>query len=138
MSYLLVFLVGALFGTGLVVSGMIYPQKVIGFLDVTGDWDPSLAFVMGGAVVTHFVGRRLVLGRAAPAFASAFSIPARRDIDLRLVSGAALFGLGWGWIGLCPGPALAGLSIAPREAGFFVAAMIAGMLVWRLGGRSGG
>lgn len=130
MGALFVFGVGLMFGVGLVVSGMIYPQKVIAFLDVTGQWDPSLAFVMGGAVATHFVGRRLVLKKVSPSFASSFALPKRTDVDARLVTGAALFGVGWGWIGLCPGPALAGLTLAPEKAGIFVASMLAGMALW--------
>ncbi|HSK38524.1 MAG TPA: YeeE/YedE family protein [Arenibaculum sp.] len=123
---------GLLFGLGLIVSGMIDPAKVLGFLDVAGAWDPTLLFVMGGAMIVAFVGYRHVLRRPAPLFAARFELPTRRDIDDRLVVGAALFGIGWGLAGFCPGPALTALAVEPAKAGVFVGAMLAGMLLHRL------
>lgn len=119
---------GLLFGVGLTVSQMVDPAKVIGFLDLAGDWDPSLAFVLAGAVATAGIGFRL-FGRlrAAPLLAESFQTPAARTLDRRLIAGAAIFGVGWGLVGICPGPALAGLAIAPVQLALFVAAMLVGM-----------
>ncbi len=128
---------GTLFGLGLTLSRMVDPAKVLGFLDVTGDWDPSLALVLLGATGTAAIGFRFVLGRrVAPLFAETFSLPTARNIDRRLVVGAAIFGVGWGLVGLCPGPALAGLSLAFRPVAMFVAAMLAGMTVFELIGHA--
>ncbi|MDA0277079.1 MAG: YeeE/YedE family protein [Proteobacteria bacterium] len=122
---------GLVFGIGLWVSGMADPRKVIGFLDVTGAWDASLAFVMGGAVVATLAGFRIVKQRAKPLFDERFHLPTRKDIDLPLVAGAALFGMGWGIAGYCPGPALTALATLSAEALVFVAAMVAGGLLQR-------
>ncbi len=122
---------GALFGAGLSISGMINPAKVIAFLDVAGAWDPSLAFVMLGAVAVTALGYRTVLRRDRPLFEPGFSLPARRDIDPTLLLGAGLFGIGWGLGGYCPGPALAGLGFGAVETLAFVAAMLVGMVVAR-------
>ncbi|MEM8795599.1 MAG: DUF6691 family protein [Pseudomonadota bacterium] len=132
MKHLVLFLAGLLFSFGLIVSGMINPAKVIAFLDVLGNWDPSLAFVMAGAVIVNFFGFRLVTKRANPLFAEGFSIPTRSDIDRNLAVGASLFGIGWGLIGLCPGPAIAALSAASSDAFIFVVAMLAGMVMARI------
>ncbi|MGH1571086.1 DUF6691 family protein [Methylobacterium sp. P31] len=126
------FAVGLLFGLGLVVSGMANPAKVLAFLDVTGRWDPSLALVMGGAVAVSALGYSIAKRRGRPVLAPRLEIPTRRDLDPRLLAGAAIFGVGWGLAGLCPGPALTLLAIAPAQAATFVAAMVAGMLVFRL------
>lgn len=124
-------LAGALFAAGLAVSGMTDPAKVKGFLDVTGDWDASLAFVMASALAVYAVGHRLVLRRPAPLFDGTFHLPTRKDVDGKLVVGAALFGVGWGLSGVCPGPGLASLTAGP--AGWaFVAAMALGMVVENL------
>ena len=123
---------GALFGLGLAMSGMTDPRIVLGFLDVFGDFDPALLFVLGGAVITTLVLFRLVLRRASPLFASSFQLSNLRHIDRRLIGGAALFGIGWGIAGYCPGPALAGLGIGSLEALWFVPAMIGGMLLHRM------
>ncbi len=123
---------GLLFGAGLAISGMIDPEKVLGFLDVAGAWDPSLAFVMAGGLAVTFVGYRVVLRRPAPLLEPRFQIPTRRDIDGRLVGGAALFGLGWGLVGLCPGPALSAIGLGGPSVWLFVAAMLAGMLGFRV------
>lgn len=122
-------LAGALFGIGLAVSGMTRPEKVIGFLDVTGAWDASLLFVMFGAIAVHFTAYRLIRGRAEPIYASTFAIPTRRDIDLALVLGAALFGVGWGLGGYCPGPAVVSLGSGTAGAVVFTGAMVVGMFV---------
>jgi len=130
-SGVVAFLAGALFAIGLTVAGMTQPAKVIGFLDVTGAWDPSLAFVMVGAITVHAVTRRLVLRRRAPFGAAAFDEPNARSIDAPLVAGAALFGVGWGAAGYCPGPAIVSLGTGSREALVFVAAMAVGMMAHR-------
>lgn len=126
------FAVGLLFGIGLLVSGMANPAKVLAFLDVTGHWDPSLAFVMAGAVAVSAAGYRVARRRGRPVLAPRLDIPNRRDLDPRLLVGAALFGVGWGLVGLCPGPALTILSVVPAPAATFVAAMAVGMLMFRL------
>ncbi|MCG8494069.1 MAG: YeeE/YedE family protein [Sneathiellales bacterium] len=120
---------GVLFGFGLALSGMLSPGKVIGFLDVAGNWDPSLAFVMGGAVAITVVSFRLLLKRPVPVFDSKFHLPTSNDIDKRLIIGAGLFGLGWGIGGLCPGPALSSLAYADPRIVVFVAAMVTGILI---------
>ena len=119
---------GALFGVGLAVAGMTLPRRVIGFLDFGGAWDPSLAFVMAGAVGVHFLALRLIRRRTAPLFAPAFAPPARRDVEPRLLVGSALFGVGWGLAGYCPGPAIASLGSLAPAAFVFVAAASLGIL----------
>src|SRR5690606_19836790 len=115
---------GLLFGAGLTISGMTDPARVRGFLDVFGDWDPTLAFVMGGAVVVMAVAWRIRTGMARPVFGEKFSLPDRKDLDGRLIVGAVLFGIGWGTAGLCPGPGLASLVLSPFNAAVFVGAML--------------
>lgn len=119
---------GLLFGLGLAFGGMTDPERVLGFLDLFGAWDPTLAFVMGGAVVTTTLGYRLVLGRERPLFADQFHLPTRQDIDTPLLVGAALFGIGWGLVGYCPGPAVASLSAGQTGTLWFLAAMLAGLV----------
>ncbi|TVR95590.1 MAG: YeeE/YedE family protein [Rhodospirillales bacterium] len=123
---------GLLFGAGLSVSAMINPAKVLNFLDIAGTWDPSLLLVMAGAVAVTFAGYRLVLGRDRPVLETSFAVPTRRDIDPPLIIGAAVFGIGWGLGGYCPGPAIAGLAFGATETLVFAAAMVAGMLSWRI------
>jgi uncharacterized membrane protein YedE/YeeE len=124
---------GLVLGVGLLVSGMTQPSKVLGFLDFAGDWDPSLAFVMAGAVFVHALFARLALRSGGrPVFAETFDLPRRRDIDAPLLAGAALFGIGWGIGGYCPGPALVSLASPSMRTIAFVVAMGAGMLVVRL------
>jgi uncharacterized membrane protein YedE/YeeE len=123
---------GLLFGLGLIVSEMVNPAKVLAFLDVFGDWDPSLAFVMGGAVAVSALGYVVTRRRGRPILAPRLEVPTRRDLDPRLISGAALFGIGWGLVGLCPGPALTALTFGPWQVVVFVAAMLAGMALFRL------
>ena len=118
---------GALFGLGLAVSGMADPRRVQGFLDVAGAFDPRLLFVLGAAVLTSMVLLPVVLRRARPQLADRFQLAATGRIDRRLVGGAALFGLGWGLAGYCPGPALVGLGVGAAEALWFVPAMMLGM-----------
>ncbi|WP_305804386.1 DUF6691 family protein [Stenotrophomonas sp. YIM B06876] len=125
-------LAGALFGIGLAVSGMTDPLRILGFLDVAGDFDPALLFVLGGAVTTTLVLFRFVLKRPAPVFATSFQLSSLRTLDRPLLIGAALFGIGWGLAGYCPGPALVGVGVVSREVLWFVPAMIGGMLLHRL------
>jgi len=122
---------GVLFGLGLGISGMTDPRKVIGFLDVTGSWDPSLAFVMGGALAVHGIGNRLVRKRPKPIFSSAFGLPPFSAIDGRLIGGAVLFGVGWGLAGYCPGPAVVSAASGAPGALVFVGTMAVGMLIYR-------
>jgi uncharacterized membrane protein YedE/YeeE len=117
---------GLVFAIGLGVSGMTLPTKVQGFLDIFGDWDPSLAFVMGGAVIVYTIGFKLVTKRQKPLFAGGFSLPTRNDLTPRLTIGSAMFGVGWGLAGLCPGPAMVATSTLSLEIALFVAAMFAG------------
>ena len=123
---------GLLFGLGLGFSQMIDPQRVIGFLDVAGNWDATLAFVMGGAVLVTLISFRLILQRPHPFFDRKFHLPTRRDIDRPLVVGAALFGVGWGLGGYCPGPAIASLSLGSANPLLFVVAMIVGSLAHKV------
>lgn len=127
MPLLAALLSGLLFGAGLAVSGMVNPAKVLNFLDLAGTFDATLLFVLGGAVVTTFIGYRLVLGRHRPLFAERYELPSRTDIDARLLAGAAIFGIGWGLAGFCPGPAIAALVSLRLEPFVFIAAMAAGM-----------
>lgn len=123
---------GTLFGTGLVVGGMTDPQRVRGFLDLFGRWDPTLAFVMGGALLVMAVAWRIRERMTRPLFGSSFSLPDRTDLDARLIGGSTLFGIGWGLAGLCPGPAFANLSLALPQVIPFIAAMLVGMGAHRL------
>jgi uncharacterized membrane protein YedE/YeeE len=125
-SALAAFVAGALFGLGLVVSRMADPRVVLAFLDVAGDFDPSLLFVMAGAVAVTAVAFRLVLRRPKPVLAESFTLPTRHEIDTPLVRGAVLFGIGWGLAGYCPGPALVALAGGARDALVFVPAMVLG------------
>ncbi len=123
------FVAGVIFAVGLVIGGMTQPSKVAGFLDFTGAWDASLVFVMGGAVMVHFVLFRLILRRGSPVFGAKFHLPTRRDLDGRLIAGAAIFGLGWGLGGFCPGPGIVSVAsiTSGASAAIFVVAMLAGM-----------
>lgn len=122
------FFVGIIFAIGLGISGMTQPGKVLSFLDVTGAWDGSLAFVMMGAIAVHFTLYRLIIRLRKPVLAEKFDIPTRRDIDSRLVAGAAIFGVGWGLAGICPGPAFVSLGSGATLPLLFVASMIFGMV----------
>lgn len=124
---------GTLFGLGLTLSRMIDPAKVLGFLDIAGNWDPSLALVLAGATGTAAIGFRLVFNqRTAPLFAESFDLPTARNITLRLVIGAAIFGVGWGLVGLCPGPAITSLSLQIWPIAIFVLAMLGGMALFKM------
>lgn len=126
------FLIGGVFGLGIAMAGMANPAKILNFFDIAGTWDPSLAFVMGGGLVVAFIGYRLVFaGRRAPVFEAEFSLPTRHRIDLELVGGAAIFGIGWGIAGFCPGGAVPALGLGHSETFIFLAAMIAGIVVAR-------
>ena len=132
MSFLVNLALGLLFGAGLVVSGMSDPAKVLNFLDLFGAWNPSLAFVMGGAVLVAFFGYRLVLARGEPIVGDHFHLPTRSEIDARIVAGPAIFGIGWGLAGFCPGPALTALGLGATGTLAFIPAMILGMWAARL------
>ncbi|MEW5420664.1 DUF6691 family protein [Amorphus sp. 3PC139-8] len=129
MRLVLVYLAGLVFGIGISISGMANPAKVLNFFDVAGTWDPSLIFVMGGALVVTAIGYRLVFTRRAPIFAPNFSLPYTKLIDARLIAGSAVFGIGWGIAGFCPGGALPALGTANPLVFVFVAALLAGMAI---------
>ncbi|MBI2717882.1 MAG: YeeE/YedE family protein [Rhizobiales bacterium] len=131
MPVLLSLVVGTVFGAGLALSDMVNPARVLNFFDLAGSWDPTLAFVMGGALATTFVGYRLVFARGASLTGGSFNLPTAKQVDLPLVGGAALFGLGWGLAGFCPGPALAALVSLKPQVFLFVAATAAGMVATR-------
>lgn len=134
MLILAQFAIGLIFGLGLVIAGMSNPAKVLNFLDVagigSGIWDPSLAFVLAGAIAVTFVGYKLVLRRGQPIFGERFHLPTAQDIDARIIAGPAIFGIGWGLAGFCPGPAFTAIT-SGVPAAIFVAAMLAGMLAAR-------
>lgn len=130
-------LAGLVFGLGLLVSGMADPAKVLGFLDLAGAWDPSLALVMGGAIAVGLPAFALARRRSRSLLGQAMQLPAERTVTRPLVLGSLLFGVGWGLVGLCPGPALVALGIGHAEAPVFVAAMLAGMGLFEVFGRFG-
>ena len=132
MKDFVAFLAGALFAVGLVVGGMTQPAKVIGFLDFFGNWDPSLAFVMGGAVLVNVIVYRLTTKRERPVLEHRFHIPSRKDINWQLVGGGALFGIGWGLAGYCPGPAIASIGTKALPVAGFVIGMAGGMYLHTL------
>lgn len=127
MKQLIALFAGTLFGAGLVIGGMTDPLKVQAFLDLAGQWDPTLAFVMGGGLLVTVPGFWLLRRRSAPLLESRFYLPTRKDLDAHLIGGAACFGIGWGIAGFCPGPALASLVRLDASILIFVAAMLAGM-----------
>ncbi len=131
MIVLVQFAIGLVFGLGLVVAGMSDPATVLNFLDLaaigSGGWDASLAFVMAGAIAVTFIGFKLVLRRGQPIFGERFHLPAATDLDARIVAGPAIFGIGWGLAGFCPGPALTALPTGGMPAWLFLVAMFAGM-----------
>lgn len=131
MQLITALLSGLLFGVGLIISGMTNPQKVLAFLDITGQWDPSLAFVMLGAIPMMALTYRLIRGRSNTCLHQEIQVPANRKLDTKLIAGAVLFGIGWGLVGYCPGPALASLLSGFASPVIFVLAMVAGMLVYR-------
>ena len=123
-------LTGLIFGLGLTISDMINPAKVLGFLDILGNWDPSLAFVMGGALIVTFIGFRIAKAKDKPVFEEKFHFPTNTTIDAKLIIGAVLFGAGWGLVGLCPGPAISALTVGGLPILYFVGAMFAGMVAF--------
>jgi len=123
---------GIIFGAGLALGGMTDPARVRGFLDLFGNWDPTLAFVMGGAVLVMVIAWQIQKRMTNPAFAESFSLPTRTDLTPRLIGGSALFGIGWGIAGLCPGPGIAAFTIDPFSAAYFVVPMLVGMAAVRL------
>lgn len=129
MRLILGYLIGVIFGIGILVSGMANPAKVLNFFDIAGAWDPSLAFVMGGALGVTFLGYRLVLKRASPLTDVKFHLPTKTDIDARLVAGSATFGVGWGIAGFCPGGALPALGTGNPSVMIFVAALVVGIWI---------
>jgi uncharacterized membrane protein YedE/YeeE len=130
MKHILTYAIGLMFGLGISMGGMANPAKVVNFFDVAGTWDGSLAFVMGGAVITAFIGYRVVFARwETPAFEPRFNVPTSRTIDARLLGGSAVFGIGWGIAGFCPGGALPALGTGDADVFIFFAALIAGILV---------
>ena len=124
------YLIGVLFGLGLIISGMTNPAKVLAFLDLAGTWDPSLIFVVGGAVLVGLIAFYLAKNRTQSFLGGAMQIPTRRDIDRPLIIGSAMFGVGWGLAGFCPGPALVSLGSGELKALVFVVAMLGGMLLF--------
>lgn len=125
-------IIGAVFGIGLAIAGMLNPSKVSGFLDVFGDWDPSLAFVMGGGVLVNAIGHRFVMKRKAPIQIATFSMPTSTNIDKLLVIGSVIFGVGWGLAGLCPGPVVASLLLNGQAMLMFFGLLFTGLLVGQI------
>jgi uncharacterized membrane protein YedE/YeeE len=132
MNLVTAFLAGLLFGAGLILSGMSNPAKVLAFLDVGGMWDPSLVFVMVGAILVAALAFRFARDRVRPLFGSAIHIPGAGHVDMPLVAGSVIFGIGWGLVGYCPGPALTALAVGGRSTLLFVAAMVAGMALFEV------
>lgn len=130
-SGLIAFLTGLVFAVGLAIAGMTQPGKVVAFLDFFGDWDPSLAFVMGGAILVYLPAYRIITRRKTPLFSTRFLVPTRRDLDTRLLVGSAMFGVGWGLGGFCPGPALTSVGAVAPAALVFTASMVGGFLLHR-------
>ena len=131
MEKLIALISGVLFGAGVTISGMVNPMKILNFLDIFGAWDATLIFVMGAGLLVTLIGYQVIFRRKAPWFAPSFRLPASQDIDAKLLGGAALFGVGWGLGGFCPGPAVASLVFGRMESITFVIAMAAGMLLAR-------
>lgn len=134
MKLFITFISGLIFAVGLGISGMTQPHIVRGFLDVFGSWDPSLVGVMAGAIMVHAVAYKLIMKRSSPLMGATFDLPTKKIIDRRLILGAIIFGLGWGWAGICPGPGLVSLVSGDLSFIIFVASMIIGMLVFQFFG----
>jgi uncharacterized protein len=132
MDKLSVFVSGLLFGAGVTISGMVNPMKVLNFMDIAGPWDASLIFVMGAGLIVTMIGYRLIFRRGTPMFADKFRLPTLKTLDAKLVVGAALFGLGWGLSGFCPGPAVASVVFGQSESLTFVMAMATGMILCKI------
>lgn len=132
MKALISFVVGFIFAIGLSISGMTQPHVVRGFLDIFGSWDYTLLGVMGGAIALHSLAFYLIRKRATPLLDVKFHLPSRKDIDIRLMSGAALFGIGWGWAGICPGPGIVASVAGDMNILWFIASMLLGMSLFKL------
>jgi uncharacterized protein len=132
MQKFFVLIAGLLFGAGLTISGMVNPAKILNFLDLAGQFDPTLIFVMGAGLIVTTIGYQLIFKRGKPFFDSQFHLPTSEIIDAKLIGGAALFGIGWGMSGFCPGPAIASLVFGYQQSFMFVAAMIVGTMLARL------
>ncbi|NCO85527.1 MAG: YeeE/YedE family protein [Rhodobacterales bacterium] len=132
MRLFLAYVIGLVFGLGISISGMANPAKVLNFFDFAGSWDPSLAFVMGGAFVVAFIGYRLVFRRPAPLLAPRFAVPGNTRLDAKLLGGAAVFGIGWGISGFCPGGSLPALGTGNTEVYIFTGALLAGIIAAKL------
>ena len=128
MKLFFAYLSGLIFGVGISISGMANPAKVLNFFDIAGTWDPSLAFVMGGALIVTFIGYRFVLKRPTPFMETGFQLPTRRDLDVPLIGGSTVFGVGWGIAGFCPGGAVPALGTGRSEVLIFVTALLAGII----------
>lgn len=133
MKLLTTYLIGVIFGVGIALSGMANPAKVLNFFDIAGSWDPSLILVMGGALAVTFVGYRLVLPQPSPLFEARFNLPTSRVIDLKLLGGSAVFGIGWGITGFCPGGAIPALGTGVADVFIFCAAMLVGLMIGKAG-----
>lgn len=131
MRMLISFTAGVMFAVGLVISGMTNPNIVVGFLDLFGQWDMRLLFVMGGAVGVNFFFFRSILRRQRPFFSEGFSLPTKKDLDLKLITGSAIFGIGWGIMGICPGPGIVNLVTGKPLFLTFVASMLVGMMIYK-------
>ena len=123
---------GVVFGIGLALAGMLNPAKVVGFLDIFGVWDPSLAFVMIGGIAVNLIGLRVVLRRDAPLLCDRFALPTATTIDRPLIIGSLIFGVGWGLAGLCPGPVISSLMLNPSDMAAFALVLVAGLMLGRL------
>lgn len=132
MKSVIAFLTGLIFAFGLAIGGMTNPGNVRGFLDVAGNWNGSLMFVMAGAIAIHAIAFRFILRRNSPILDSNFHIPTRKDIDNKLILGSIIFGIGWGWAGICPGPGIVGLGSGKVEFFIFVLSMIVGMKAFQM------
>ena len=131
MKNILAFIFGGIFSVGLLVSGMANPQKVLGFLDIFGDWDPSLAFVMAGAIMVAFIPFQLAQRKPVTLFNEAIELPQNNQLDKKLIAGALIFGMGWGIAGICPAPSLTLIGLGYYNALYFIVAMLVGMLIHR-------
>ena len=131
MRFIFASISGLIFGFGLALGGMLNPSKVQGFLNIFGVWDPSLAFVMGGGIIVNAIGYYFVLKRDKPLFAEKFAIPTNKNIDKNLLIGSAVFGIGWGLAGLCPGPVISNVLLQPQDALTFLIIMIFGLFLGR-------
>jgi len=130
MKYASCFILGLVFSVGLSISGMVNPNKIIGFLDIFGQWDPSLIFVMGGAALLNLILFKFILKRQNPIFESKFNFPQSNLVDWRLIAGSVIFGIGWGIGGVCPGPGIANLFLGKEEMIAFIISMLVGMAVF--------